>query len=304
MLIFFQEFQLHPSMQLDKTEALKFITDVLGVSSPLRKLEQNRLLFLNELVKAFSDRIPFQNVTLLSQPPSDRHVPTWEEIKTAVMESRRGLCYTLGVFINILLEALNYDTYFAAGAIFSPNNHIITIVKDLSFAGSKHLVDVNGYPSFEAIPLDFKHESPIYYHAFLEYKFIKEGSKIFRFHRKGEFRDLVPGREYDVDGWRRLCEVDLTPRDLSFFKQAMTDVYTIPGKNTPFLVSFRATIYKDLKLAAIKDNTLLLENDKHEIETSEISNQEEMIKTINKYFPNLFTIEEITKAIDYLKLYK
>ena len=292
------------AMQLDKTEALKFITDVLGISSHLRELEQNRLLFLNELVKAFSHKIAFQNVTLLSQHLPDRHIPTWEEIKTAVMESRGGVCYTAGVFIKILLEALNYDTYFAAGTVCYPNNHIMTIVKDLSFAGSKHLVDVNGYPSFEAIPLDFEHESPIYYHAFLEYKFIREGCKIFRFHRKGEYRPLVPGHEYNVDGWRRLCEVDLTPRDLSYFKQSMTDVYTIPGKNSPFLVSFRAIIYKDLKLAAIKDNTLLLENDKHEVEVTEISNQEEMIKTVNKYFPSLFTIEEITKAIDYLKLYE
>ena len=81
------------------------------------------------------------------------------------------------------------------------------------------------------------------------------------------------------------CEVDLIPRD--FFKQSMTDVYTIPGKNSP--------IIKDFKLAAIKDNTLLLE----------------MINTRLKYqirkkiyFPSLFATEEITKAIDYLKLYK
>ena len=82
---------------------------------------------------------------------------------------------------------MSYDTYIAACTICRPKSHIITTVKNLSFAGSKHLVDVNGYPSFEAIPLDFEHESPIYYHEFLE---------------------------YNVDGWRRLCEVDLTPRDL------------------------------------------------------------------------------------------
>ncbi len=289
-------------MHLSKEEAVYFVTEVLGISSPLCKLGEDRMLFLNELIKAFYCTIPFQNITLLCQSEADRHVPAWEESKAAVMSGRGGLCYTVGVFMMCLLEALGYETYLPASGIFFPNNHITTIVQNLTYPGSKHLVDtLSGYPTFEAIPLDFDKESPIYNHSFLEYKFVREGNTILRFHRKGENRPTRPGREYIVDGWRRVCEIDLVPRDLSYFDQPMSDVYTKPGVNSPFLVSFRAVVYRELRLVAIKDTTLMLENEKHEVEVTKLSSRDEMISTTSKYFPQ-FSVEEVTEAIDCLHL--
>ena len=290
-------------MHLSKEEAVQFVTEVLGISSPMRKLGEDRTLFLNELIKAFHRSVPFQNITLLCQSEPDRHVPTWEEIKAALMGGFGGLCYSMGTFMRCLLEALGYETYFPASSIFFPNNHITTIVQNLTRPGSKHLVDVAcGYPTFQAIPLDFEKESPIYYHSFLEFKFLREGNTILRFHRKGEVEGTIPGREHVVDGWRRICEVNLTPRDLSYFDQPMTDVYTVPGAHSPFLVSFRAVVFRELKMIAIKDTTLLFENDNHELEATELSSREEMIKTVCKYFPQ-FTVDEVTKGMDMLHLW-
>ena len=289
-------------MHLSKEEAVQFVTKVLGISSPLRKLEEDRTLFLNDLIKAFHRTVPFQNITLLCQSEADRHVPTWEESKVAMMGGRGGICYTVSVFMTYLLEALGYETYFPASGIFFPNNHITTIVQNLTYPGSKHLVDaLSGYPTFEAIPLDFEKESPVYCHSFLEYKFVREGNTILRFHRKGEYRPTIPDREHIVDGWRRVCEIDMMPRDLSCFDQSMTDVYTKPGVNSPFLVSFRAVVYRKLKLVAIKDTTLMLENDSHELEVTKLSSREEVVRTTSKYFPQ-FTVEEVTKALDKLHM--
>ena len=297
---------LESIMHLSKEEAVQFITKVLGISSPLKKLEEDRTLFLNDLIKAFYCSVLFQNITLLSKPEANRHVPTWEEVKAAVMGGRGGLCYPLSVFMTYLLEALGYEVYFPASSIFWSNNHMTTIVQNLSFPGSKHLVDVTGFPTFEAVPLDFEKESPVYSYSFLEFKFVKEGNKILRFHRKSDKLPFIPasipGREYIVDEWRRVCEVEyMVPRELSFFEQPMTDVYTKPGVNSPFLVSFRAVVYRDLKLIAIKDTTLLLENDKHELEVTKVSSREEMVRITSKYFPQ-FTVEEVTKAMDTLHL--
>lgn len=293
-------------MGLSKKEALHFVTDILGISSPLKLFEDDPELLLDKLIKSFQTTIPFQNITLLSQPEAERHLPTWKEIKTDVMCCKGGICYTGGTFMYFLLVALGYETYIPAayiGAGFSFMNHISSIVQNLTYPGSKHLVDVaTGFPTYQAIPLDFVKESPIYNNGFLEYKFIIDGDIIARVHRRG---DLVPPTNniYVKDGWRVYSKLNLTPQSLTDFKQDMTTVYTKPGvPSSPFLVSFRAVLFRELKLMAIKDNSLMLENSNHEVEVTKLSSSEEMVKVVTKYFPKCGE-EDVRKAIDYLKLF-
>ena len=287
---------------MQQQEAVNFVEDVLKLSSPLSKLRENRALFLNEIIKAFTS-VPFQNIHLLCEAEADRHVPTWEECKESVMGGFGGICYSQCLFMKYLLEALGYDVYFAACNIFGfSNNHVTTIVRDLSSPGSHHIVDNSAFPTFEAISLDFEVESPIYHHSYLEYKFIKRGSQILRLHRKGEHTPTVPGGEHIIDGWRRVFEFELVPRDLSHFETAMNAVYTKPGENSPFLKTFHAVVYKDLKLIAIKDDSLMLENDEQNLVVTKMQTREEFITTVKKYFP-MFTAKEITKAIEYIKLF-
>ena len=287
---------------MQQQEAVNFVEDVLKLSSPLSKLRENKALFLNEIIKAFLV-VPFQNIHLLCEAEADRHVPTWEECKESVMGGFGGICYSQCLFMKYLLEAIGYDVYFAACNIFGfSNNHVTTIVRDLSSPGSHHIVDNSAFPTFEAISLDFEVESPIYHHSYLEYKFIKRGSQILRLHRKGEHTPTVPGGERIIDGWRRVFEFELIPRDLSHFENAMNAVYTKPGENSPFLKTFHAVVYKDLKLIAIKDDSLMLENDEQNLVVTKMQTREEMVTTVKKYFP-MFTAKEITKAIEYIKLF-
>ena len=180
----------------------------------------------------------------------DMYIPTWEGSKDSVMRGYGGLCYSLCLFMKYLLEALGYDIYFVACNAFGcPGNHITTIVRGLSSPGSHHMVDNIAFPTFEAIPLDFEVESPIYHHSYLEYKFLKRGGQILRMHRKGEHTPINPGDECIIDGWRRIFEFELIPRDLSYLEQPML--------NSPFLDTFHAVMYKDLKLIAIKNDLCL-----------------------------------------------
>ena len=287
---------------MQQQEAVNFVEDVLKLSSPLSKLRENRTLFLNEIIKAFLS-VPFQNIHLLCEPEAERHVPTWEEAKDSVMRGYGGICYSQCLFMKYLLEALGYNVYFAACNIFGfTGNHITTIVRGLSSPGSHHIVDNSAFPTFEAIPLDFEVESPIYHHSYLEYKFLKRDGQILRMHRKGEHTPTIPGGERIIDGWRRIFEFELTPRDLSHVEHSMRVVYTEPGQNSPFLKTFHAVVYKDLKLIAIKDDLLMLENDEQKLVVTKMQTREEMVSTVKQYFP-MFTVNEIMKAMDYIKLF-
>ena len=288
--------------KLTKAEAVHFVTTVLKIDSPLQKLEKDRVQFLHELNLAYQRTMPFQNIDTVAQEPAKRHTPTWEEIKDAAMRSRGGRCYVLNVFMKTLLEALGYDVHHAACNIFSPNNHMTTIVRNLTSPGSKHLVDISAYPTFEIVSLDFEKESPVYNHSFLEFKFVREGDTIARYHRKGENRPKMPTEVITPDGWRRVIVIDPTPRELDYFDHSMNEAYTIPGKTTPFLVTFRAVVFKDLKLTAIKNTTLLTEKDNHSLEAKEMATREEMIKMVGEHFPQ-FPSDMVARAIDTLQLF-
>ena len=82
----------------------------------------------------------------------------------------------------------------------------------------------------------------------------------------------------------------------------MHTVFTVPGKNSPFLVHLRAVVFPNLKLVAFKDKTLLLETEDHTLEEVTMASREEMIGTMARYFPQ-FTEAKIAEAIDSLKLF-
>lgn len=286
---------------LSQEEALEFVADVLKIDDPREKLQKNRLLFLEELLQAYLARLPFQNVTLLSLSPEQRHVPTWKEIRANIMQGHGGLCYTMSVFMKFLLDALEFKTCFLACSMRgAPDNHIATAVFDLTEKGSVHFVDPNAYPNFRAIPLDFKEESPVYEHSYLQFKFIKKGNVLLRLHRSTS--PVAVLEELSADQWFQVCEINLTPQELPYFEPSMNTVFTAPGKNSPFLVEFRAAVFTDLKLVAFKDKIMLLEREDHTLEEMKMVSREEMIGKVLKYFPQ-FTEAEVTKAIDSVKLF-
>ena len=286
---------------LSHEEAFRFVAEVLKIDDPKEKLKKNRLLFLEELMQAYLANIPFQNVNLLNKSPEQRHVPTWEEIKADMMQGCGGLCYTLSVFMKFLLDALEFKTCFLACAMRgAPDNHIATAVLDLTDQGSMHLVDPNAYPNFVAIPLDFAEESPVYEYSYLQYKFVKKGNVLLRLHRSNSPVEVL--EKLSGDQWFQVCEINLVPQELSYFEPSMHTVFTVPGKTSPFLVQFRAAVFTDLKLVAVKDKILLLEREDHTLEEVTMASREEMIGTVLKYFPK-FSEDNIAKAMDSLKLF-
>ncbi len=282
---------------LSQEEAVYFTSEVLGIEKPIERKRADALTFLNELIVRFQEVIPFQSLSLIAESPHLRRRPTLEEIKRDVMCRKGGLCYGLNAFMKFLLEALEYDVYFVIADIAAPENHMITIVRNLnSDGGDQYLVDVGvGWPTLEAIPLDF-----VYKHSFLEYKFAREGQKLSRWHRTSSKTDVdtLPVKKEDVEGnWKRVVKIDMTPRNLTYFDAPMDVVYTSAAAS-PFHTSLRIVSYAGQKAVCIKDMSLLLEDDNHTLCEIKVTDEKAFLQTVQEYFPQLYST-----AADSLKNY-
>lgn len=74
-----------------------------------------------------------------------------------------GMCIALNGFFRAVLMALGYDCYITAGRMWDNDikSHAIIIVQNLRQTNDVFLVDVGlGYPTLNAVALDFELESP------------------------------------------------------------------------------------------------------------------------------------------------
>ena len=271
---------------LSKEEAIYFVKVILAIDEPELKLSQDKIKFLNELVQSYIERVPFQNLHLLAQAHQHQcHIPTWTEIKAAMMSGHGGLCFTLNVFMKVLLEIFGYSAYCAACDIESPSDHITTIVQNLSHEGSQHLVDLNGFPNFEAIPLDFGDTSPMYKFSFCTHYFKKVEDKVLR---------------YNVtEGKVQLFEtIYLKPRELPHFFESMSRIYT----NSKFLEVLHVVTFYRKKCVAVKGTRLLTE-DEHCLLQKTNLDCEKAKKVLNEHLPQISS-DIISAAVAHCHLNK
>lgn len=274
---------------LSKVEALHFVVKVLGIEMPEKKLSEDKKDFLNMLLPLYVQCIPFQNVNLLAQAYLNQsHLPTWTEIKEAMMSGCGGVCFTVGVFMKVLLETLGYNVHFVACDVDHPSDHISTIVRDLSYEGSEHIVDVIGYPNFEIVPLDFTQRSPTYKSSFCSYYYKRlEEKTIQRVNLKGMMA------EEQIFG-----TFHLEARELSHFLPSMVDIYTNPDQSI-FLQQIVAISYYGGKCIAVRGSAFLQEDGQCTLQKT-IIDRKKTAAVLNEYFPKL-SASAIADAIMYLK---
>lgn len=212
------------------------------------------------------------------------------------MSKKGGRCYTLNTFNKFLLEALGYDSYFVGSDIFKPNNHLVVVVENLKTPGDKYIVDVGiGVPNFEPISLNFEESSPVYSQSFSQFKYVRKDGKLTRYHKKNSAPLAPPNMAAGEVEWRPFYVIvdDQLPRkEHSYFDDIMEEIYTDNDcAITPFSKSFRAVAYRrdgaDLKLVAIKESTLLLENASHCIEEVKLESVDEILEKVDLYYPHL-----------------
>lgn len=255
---------------------MNYVCDKLGLfddeAALKRRMKENRLTVLNKLIQKFHFKVPFQNIGHLMKPYGTQDVPTLDEIREDGLNCSGGLCYTNNVFFCHLLNALGYSAHHITGTCNPkhPNNHLVTLAYNVVRAGDKFLVDVGcGFPTLQAVPLDFGLESPIYTSIFLQYKFVRTGDD--RYERQhlqnfGNERFLSLQSSTFSGKWERYYDFDEIPRDLKHFEQAMTEVY-----RDRFLRKFRVLKFTTNMMTAIKElesNCVVLQLHTHRTTTN------------------------------------
>ena len=277
---------------LSKEETLVYIRDDLGIKEPEAGMKRNRLEFLNKLLCAFYAAMPFQNVTHISKPLSERHVPSIAEIKQSLLSGGGGLCFTSNLSLFMMLQSMGFEVYLNLSNVDPEKNdkddHVILLIKNLEAEGDMYIVDGGfGHPFFHAISLDFGEESPAYHESYLCYKFVKTGEKIrlmidrsilLLSHdtssgvpKSGEF---VPSYDFRIN----------PTKDIENLIMHMDTVYLDP-EQTPFHKSIRALRFRNKKLVLISNCKLVLEADDGKINIDILTDDEAIVAAFKEHFP-------------------
>ena len=225
-----------------KSKVIAFLASTLGVSIPKDFSlgpGQSRLRLLNDIIKSFQSHIPFQNIVLMSKVPSDRHLPTLDELFEDVVSKRGGMCYTNNVFFKHAVEALGFQAYHVACSVsntIARNTHIITCIQNVVQEGDLYIAEVGcGYATFRAICADFVSESPTYKDSTCTYKLVRVNSvephvgySTYERWQKHDGIRQVPLVDERGEDWYRFYSFTLEPRSLEFFRSSVGVVYENP----------------------------------------------------------------------------
>lgn len=251
-------------------EAVTLLEDHWGVQNVEKRLKDDRHSLLDDIVTSVQAKVPFQNLSLMAVPTSERKRPTRCEIKRDCISGLGGICYTVNNFTFNLLKALTYDVALCnatcTAKIKTENNHIFVLVRNLDRPGDSFLVETGlGFPTFKAINLDFDKESPVFEDSFLEYQYIKYDNLLLRMHRKGDTapRPNPPRPEVDFyqGEWRRFYYSDLKPvTNVEEFDKYFDEIYTNTAA-TSFHKFPRVTWFPHKRACILSAGRLTLEQD-------------------------------------------
>ena len=278
-----------------KEEAVSFLQTTWGIKRVEERLHDDRKALLEEITVQVQTKVPFQSITLMSVPPAERKRPSVATIKEECMAGVGGLCYNLNVFTWGLFRALGFSAQLCpatcTSTITSPDNHVIILISDLEKKGDLHLVECGvGFPTFRAISLDFKEESPVFVDSFLEYKYIRHEGQFLRMHGEGDTlkrnNPSIDGLDFIMGKWRRFYFFTLRPKDsLSYFDAEFDKVFTVPY-TTPFDQSPRAMCFPEQRAVILVNNRLMVEEG-GQLETTVLEGDEQIVDSYRRYFPLL-----------------
>ena len=281
-----------------KQESMTYITNVLGIKHPEDEMKTNRLEFLNKMICAFYSAMPFQNVTLMSKPLPERHVPTLDEIKTPLLNGTGGLCPNLNISFFMLLKAIGFDVYLNLSRIFpeqygkdANNYHSIILVKSVIKENDLYLIDVGAaHPAFQAINLEFNDETPVFRDSYLLYKFIRRDRDIIRREQDRSILFLAHDKSSDVpksgEFWP-FYDFTVSPtNDIDQLREIFEDIYKDTDL-TPFHKSVRAVKFIDRKLVLISNSKLVREANDGIINIEILPDDEAIVCAYKTHFPEL-----------------
>ncbi|PIK44327.1 hypothetical protein BSL78_18800 [Apostichopus japonicus] len=163
---------------LTRAETVAFLEDRLGIEHPLECFKEDPENLLNRIAECIKKKVPFTTGHLFARPLNEV-----SDIigKYHILSGHGGSCGTINPFTSALLQNIGYKTKALNGfdPILGYVVHVTTVVCDVTFPGSRHLVEPGARPPLlRAIPLDFVAESPIYKCHHMYNKFFKRDGRL------------------------------------------------------------------------------------------------------------------------------
>ena len=221
-----------------RTEALNYLTKQLDIIDAAHVLTRDPLALLEKLSIRYTERVPFQNITILSSPIGTIDVPSLDQIKSDHLSGRGGLCYGHNRFFCELLCALGYKAHMASGQVTNPDGHLVVIVDAMpnGDTGTPYFVD-NGFgiPHHRPVPLDFETESPVYNLGHSIFKITREGELYTRWSAKQGTKFLCAS-EYEKGQnnfeWKKAFTFTTKPNTIANIVTGMDHSYKIRFGNS------------------------------------------------------------------------
>ena len=290
-------------IKCDSERLRAFLTSTLGLD--LGVLLTDRYQFLCDLINAFHQHEPFQDLTHTGVPFSERREPTIEECLESVFREEGGMCWTLNGAMHVILAQLGYRPDGILGAVGRPTRpqHMMNLVRDLRSPGDVYLVDV-GMASrpHGLIPMDFAGcVSPVYRVHDQKLRWVRNrcddgGETIVR---QDEFIPTLgarySGRVDRTGEWEDAIYFSLTPKPVDEIRQTIAkNIYCV--RNSIFNVTRRITVtHREVgKYVAILNDKLLIETQGPVFSKTRLNTMEEILEAIRKYFPKF--PQEVARA--------
>ena len=285
---------------MDRPSAIKFLENRLQIQNVSNKLEKGRLDLLNNISEQWLKILPFQNISQMCRDRQDRAIQSVEQSLQDITSGLGGMCWAHNVALFYILKSLGFDTYLAISAVMSIDelNHAAPVIKNVEQPGDAYLMDVGtGYPCFTAVSLHFQHESPVFKQSFTAFKFEKVDDYIRCFHltTKGKDKTGRPFPKFDNEGWAEYYRLWLKECDIDYIKEQL-DKNVYSNLDFRFNNCLRVVKFPNLKLKALKDDVLLIEDEDGQIKERKLRNIEEMKAVVVEHFPEI-PMELLTKAL-------
>ena len=278
---------------LSEKRAKQFVVEQLGIEALGEKFRNDKVSLLNEIITAWQNRIPFQNISLMASAadPSERRIPTMEENVTSVLSLQGGCCWTHNTVMHTILNALGYEVMLCLCGVFSPDNntHVVVIVKNMTAPNSFHVVDVGfGCISPKAICLDFEEESEVVDNIYTPCKYIKYEGWFVRCH-KPKSREIAEPKAsvVTIDGWDLVYYFKLQEYTYEQVKAYLgAGVYHQPDDF--FNQVIYSAVVSDGKFVFLHNRKLKVEKTPGgEVEVVMLEQDEQLLDAIFKNFPTI-----------------
>ena len=270
-----------------------FLTEKLGLD--LESLRTDRHQFLCDLVKAFDQQVPFQNLSSTTVPLSERVPLTVEESLECVLRLEGGRCWSLNAAMHEILAGLGYTVEALVGTVGGTllaagrPQHTMVLVRGLKRPGDSYLVDMGmSCTAHPPISMDFPGEvSPTYQVGCQKVRWLRQEDGTFL--RQNEFVEKngkVFNGKIDDGFWEDCCLFRLNPMPLDEVREIVSENFY--QERTGYLNMNRRMCRTHPELGKF----VLVFNDKFLIETQGpvlnktcMDSMEEILETIAKYFP-------------------